>query len=162
SSSARARTTMHPIWPADCYMLDAGNPHRALPKASTRALKKARTAVKMPVVFIVSGEWDLRGAVRAELREAGIEALGLETVDDMAQMIAGGIAPALLVLDGEQLRGPEARHALKNLSSRLPVLVVDSRLSPAPPLPGAKTILRPVQVKEIVARVLEMLSSPSS
>ena len=116
----------------------------------------------MPVVFIVSGEWDLRGAVRAELREAGIEALGLETVDDMAQMIAGGIAPGLVVLDGEQLRGPEARHALENLSSRLPVLVVDSRLSPAPPLPGAKTILRPVQVKEIVARVVGMLSSPSS
>jgi DNA-binding response OmpR family regulator len=117
---------------------------------------------KMPAVFIVSGEWDIRGAIRAELREAGIEALGVETVDDMAQMIAGGIAPALVVLDGAQLNRREARQALENLSSRLPILVINSRLSPAPPLPRAQTILRPVQVKEIVARVLTMLSSPAS
>jgi hypothetical protein len=120
------------------------------------------SASKMPVVFIVSGEWDLRGAVRAELREAGIEALGVESVEDMARMISGGIAPALVVLDGAQLGGPETREALQNLSSRLPLLVIDSRLNPAPPLPNAHTILRPVQVKEIVARVLEMLSSPAS
>jgi hypothetical protein len=116
----------------------------------------------MPVVFIVSGEWDLRGAVRAELREAGIEALGMETVEDMAQTIAGGIAPALVVLDGAQLHRPETRQALQNLSSRMPMLVIDSRLNPASPLPGAQTIFRPVQVKGIVARVLGMLSSPSS
>src|SRR5207302_872287 len=148
-----------------CRLLYAGsgNSSSCAPEGEDSCIEKgAPPAVKMPVVFIVSGEWDLRGAVRAELREAGIEALGLETVDDMAQMIAGGIAPGLVVLDGEQLRRPEARHALENLSSRLPVLVVDSRLSPAPPLPGAKTILRPVQVKEIVARVVGMLSSPSS
>jgi hypothetical protein len=120
------------------------------------------SASKMPVVFIVSGEWDLRGAVRAELREVGIEALGMESVEDMARMIAGGIAPALVVLDGAQLGGPETREALQNLSSRLPLLVIDSRLNPAPPLLDASTILRPVQVKEIVARVLEMLSSPAS
>jgi hypothetical protein len=116
----------------------------------------------MPVVFVVSGEWDLRGAVRAELREAGIEALGMETVEDMARMIAGGIAPALVVLDGAQLHRPETRQALQDLSSRLPMLVIDSRLNPASPLPRAQTFLRPVQVKEIVARVLGMLSSPSS
>ena len=116
----------------------------------------------MPVVFIVSGEWDLRGAVRAELREAGIAALGMESVEDMAQMIAGGIAPDLVVLDGAQLRKPQTRTALENLSSRLPVLVIDSRVSPAPPLQGAQTILRPVQVKEIVARVLAMLSVRAS
>jgi DNA-binding response OmpR family regulator len=116
----------------------------------------------MPVVFIVSGEWDLRGALRAELREAGVAALGMETVEDMAQMIAGGTAPDLVVLDGELLHRPEMRQALENLSSRLPVLVVDSRLSPAPPLSRAQTISRPVQVREIVARVLAMLSPPAS
>lgn len=116
----------------------------------------------MPVVFIISGEWDVRGAVRAELRESGIEALGLETIDDLARMIAQGIAPALVVLDGAQLQTPEKREALQNLSSRVPVLVIDSRVNPAPPLPGAQTILRPVQVKEIVARVLALLSSPAS
>ena len=112
----------------------------------------------MPVVFIVSGEWDLRGAVRAELREAGIDALGLETAEDMARMLAGGIAPALVVFDGAELHKAETRQSVQNLSSRVPILVVDSRLNPAPPLPGAQTMLRPVQVKEIVARVLAMLS----
>lgn len=107
-------------------------------------------------MFIVSGDWDLRGAARAELREAGIEALGLETVEDMARVIAGGIAPSL-VLDGAQLHNSEMRRALENLSSRVPLLVIDSRLDPAPPLPGATTMLRPVQIKEIVARILAML-----
>lgn len=121
------------------------------------------SAAKMPVVFIVSGEWDLRGAVRAELREAGMEALGMETVEDMARTIAGGMAPSLVVIDGAQLHNPETRQALQNLSSRrVPLLVIDSRLDPAPPLPDAKTLLRPVSVKEIVARVLAMLSSPAS
>jgi DNA-binding response OmpR family regulator len=119
------------------------------------------SASEMPVVFIVSGDWDLRGAVRAELREAGIEALGLETVEDMARVIAGGIAPSLVVLDGAQLHNQEIRQALENLSSRVPLLVIDSRLDPAPRLPGATTVLRPVQIKEIVARLLTMLSPAS-
>ena len=112
-------------------------------------------------MFIVSGDWDLRGAVRAELREAGIEALGLETVEDMARVIAGGIAPSLVVLDGAQLQNQEIRQALENLSSRVSLLVIDSRLDPAPPLPGATTMLRPVQIKEIVARILTNLSPAS-
>ena len=116
----------------------------------------------MPVVFIVSREWDLRGAVRAELREAGIDALGLETIEDLARMIARGIAPSLVVLDGAQLHDPETRQALQNIASRVPLLVVDSRLNPAPPLPGAKILRRPVQVKEIVACALQMLSSRGS
>ena len=119
------------------------------------------SASEMPVVFIVSGEWDLRGAVRADLREAGIEALGLETVEDMARVIAGGIAPLLVVIDGAQLHNSEMRRALENLSSRVPLLVIDSRLDPAPRLPGATTMLRPVQIKEIVARLLTMLSPAS-
>lgn len=112
-------------------------------------------------MFIVSGDWDLRGAVRAESREAGIEALGLETVEDMARVIAGGIAPSLVVLDGAQSHNPGMRRALENLSSRVPFLVIDSRLDPAPPLPGATTMRRPVQIKEIVARILAMLSPAS-
>jgi hypothetical protein len=120
------------------------------------------SASKMPVVFIVSGEWDLRGAVRAELQEAGIEALGIETVEDMVRTIAGGSAPSLVVLDGAQLHKAQTRQALQNLSTRVPLLVIDSRLSPAPPLPRAQTILRPVRVKDIVAQVLIMLSSRTS
>lgn len=129
---------------------------------SPRLCQMLYPAFKMPVVFIVSAEWDLRGAVRAQLREAGIEALGMQTVEDMGRTIARGIAPSLAVIDGAQLHETETRQVVQNLSTRLPLLVIDSRLSPAPPLPGAETILRPVQVKEIVARVLAMLSSPAS
>jgi DNA-binding response OmpR family regulator len=116
----------------------------------------------MPVVFIVSREWDLRGAVRAELREAGIAAMGMETVDDMAGTIAGGIAPDLVVLDGQYLHRPPTRQAVQNLASHVPVLVIDSRLDPAPPLPGARFLSRPVQVKEIVAQVLARLGAARS
>ena len=141
-----------------CYILNA-EVSAAPPETSTRAGRRVLVGSKMPVVFIVSDEWDLRGAVRAELREAGVDALGLETTEDLARTIAGGIAPALVVLDGAQLHNAEMRQALQNLTSRVPLLVVDSRLNPGPPLPGAQVILRPVQVKEIVARVLAMLSS---
>lgn len=116
----------------------------------------------MPVVLIVSGEWDLRGAVRAELREAGIDALGLETVDEMGRMIARGVAPSLIVVDGAELCETKTRAAIENVSSRVPVLVIDSRLNPAPELAGAETMRRPVSVREIVSRVLEMLSPPLS
>jgi len=116
----------------------------------------------MPVVLIVSGEWNLRGAVRVELREAGIDALGMESVEDMARTIASGLAPSLIVLDGAQLHKMETRAAVRNLASRVPILVIDSRVRPAPALPGAQTIPRPVQVKEIVARVLAILSSRAS
>ena len=126
--------------------------------AATPVSKMLYSASEMPAVFIVSRDWDLRGAVRAELREAGIEAMGLETVEDMARVIAGGIAPSLVVLDGAQLQNLEIREALENLSSRVGLLVIDSRSHPAPPLHGATTMLRPVQIKEIVARILTMLS----
>jgi DNA-binding response OmpR family regulator len=113
----------------------------------------------VPVVFIVSDEWDLRGAVRAELRESGVEALGFETVDDMAKTIARGIAPQLVLLDGALLHQELARRELANLASHLPVLIVDSRLNPAPPLANAEVIFRPVQIVEIVARVKRNLGS---
>jgi DNA-binding response OmpR family regulator len=130
--------------------------------ASLDAKRRCYPKFRMPVVFIVSGEWDLRGAVRAELREAGVDALGMETVEDMAKAIAGGIAPDLVLLDGSYLHNPQTRQALQNIAARLPLLVVDSRLHPAPALPGAQIILRPVQVKDILARVLAMLArSPS-
>jgi len=116
----------------------------------------------MPVVFIISREWDLRGAVRAELREAGIAAMGFEAVDDMARTIGGGIAPDLVVLDGRYLHHPPERQALQNLASRVPVFVIDSRLNPSALLPGAQLLTKPVQVKEIVARVLGRLGAARS
>jgi len=131
-------------------------------RPSRMLCKMLYSAFKMPVVFIVSREWDLRGAVRAELRQMGVEALGMETVGDMAEIIARGIAPSVVVLDGAELQNTETYRALEHLTSRMPFLVVDSRLDPAPPLPGAKTVLKPVQIKEIVSLVLAMFSQQSA
>ncbi len=111
----------------------------------------------MPVVFIVSAQWDLRGTVRAELRESSIDALGFESVDDMAKAIARGIAPDLVVLDGALLDGKQIRRAFEALASRRPLLIIGSRLDPNPPLRNAEVIFRPVQVREIVARVKRIL-----
>jgi DNA-binding response OmpR family regulator len=109
----------------------------------------------MPIVFVVSRDWTLRAMVRAELREAHIEALGMETTRDVAEALARGIAPSLIVLDGVELENPAAREALENLARN--VLVVDSRTTPAPALPGAEVLRRPLRIQEIVSRVLARL-----
>jgi hypothetical protein len=109
----------------------------------------------MPILFVVSPDWTLRAMVRAELREAHIEALGMETTRDVAEALARGIAPSLIVLDGVELENPAAREALENLARN--VLVVDSRTTPAPALPGAEVLRRPLRIQEIVSRVLARL-----
>jgi DNA-binding response OmpR family regulator len=113
----------------------------------------------MPIVFVVSPDWTLRAMVRAELREAHIEALGMETTRDVAESLARGIAPSLIVLDGAELENPAAREALEDLAQN--VLVVDSRTTPAPALPGAEVLRRPVRIHEIVSRVLARLGRES-
>jgi chemotaxis response regulator CheB len=112
----------------------------------------------MPRVFVVCEDRTLRTAVRAELREAGVEALGMETAGAVGEMLAQGIAPDVVVLEGAALENDAARAALENLARRVAVVVVDSRVMPAPPLPGAERLVRPVRVAEIVARVLARLA----
>ena len=41
----------------------------------------------MPVVFVVARDWTLRMGVRAELRELGIEALGMESAEDAGRAL---------------------------------------------------------------------------
>lgn len=112
----------------------------------------------MPVVFVVSRDWTLRAAVRAELREAGVDALGLETADDVGKALARGVLPALVVVDAAEVETPLAREALGNLARTVAVLVVDSRTAPAPDLPGAERLQRPLFVRDIVERVLARLA----
>jgi hypothetical protein len=45
----------------------------------------ATLGLSMAVVFVVSRDWTLRATVRAELREAGVDAMGLETADDVGE-----------------------------------------------------------------------------
>lgn len=111
----------------------------------------------MRVVFVVARDWTLRAAVRAELREAGVDALGLETVDDVGKALARGVLPAVVVVDAAELETPLARDAMGDLARTVAVLVIDSRTAPAPDLPGAERLQRPLRVGDIVARVLARL-----
>jgi len=116
-------------------------------------------AAKMQIVFVVSPDWTLRTAVRAELREAGVDALGLETADDVGKALARGMAPSVVVIDGAELENSSTHKALANLAQHVTVIVVDSRVTPTPELIGAQRLYRPVRVQDIVARVLARLAA---
>jgi hypothetical protein len=109
---------------------------------------------RMPVVFVISPEWTLRTMVRAELREAGIEALGMEGARDMVEAIYRGVAPSMIVIDGIELEKPVTRETLEDMSRNVPILVVESAITPAQVFPFAEVLRRPVRVQDIVSRVL--------
>ncbi len=110
--------------------------------------------VEMPAVFVIGEDWNLRSLVRAELREHGVEALGMETADDAGRTIAAGTMPSAVVLDLTSLRGDVA--ALETLARRVPVVAVTSPGASAPAW-AATVLTRPVTVGDVVARVESIL-----
>lgn len=109
----------------------------------------------MLTVFIIAHDWMLRAGVRAELREKGIEALGMESLDDAAKAIAAGQMPSAVVLEAGA--GETNPQALEQMARRVSVIVVASRWE-HPPLESAAAVLyRPVRVGDVVARVLQAL-----
>jgi len=109
----------------------------------------------MPTVFVIGKDWTLRSLVRAELRERGVEALGMESVDDAAQMLAQGTMPSAVVLD---VTAGDPVAALGPLAGRVPVVIVASRAEALPALAKTAAVLyKPVSVGEIVARVEHLL-----
>lgn len=123
----------------------------------------------MPRVFVISDDWSLRALVRAELLHAGVHALGMEAVGDLAAALAQGDTPSSVVLDAaaiEQATGPTSA-ALARLAKSVPIVLVTSRPeisgNPATPLEGVAAVLvRPVGVGEIVARVLALLQGQAA
>jgi len=113
----------------------------------------------MPVVFVVSRDWTLRTALRAELRERAIDALGLETADDIGKALAQGIVPSVVVIDSAELEHELPREQIANLAKQVAVLVIDSRVLPAPPIPSTERLERPITIGEIAARVLAHLTA---
>lgn len=109
------------------------------------------------VVFVISPEWTLRTMVRAELREAGVEALGMEGIRDMVEALHRGIVPAMIVIDGIELEKPITRETIEDIARNTPTLIVDSRLTPAPVASNTEVLRRPVRVQDIVSRVLTRL-----
>jgi hypothetical protein len=117
---------------------------------------RLRRPKTMPVVFVIAVDWTMRTAVRAELRELGIDALGMDSVDDAGRAIASGGLPNLVVVEAtaELLGDPRIR----NLVQHVPAVLIASR-TVAVSLPDGPTVLyRPVRIAEIVACVIELLA----
>ena len=109
----------------------------------------------MPVVYVIAEDWGLRAGVRAELRERGIEALGLESASDAGVALAADEMPDVIVLDAGAKAASEP--AIQLLAERVPTIVIASRTEAAETPKGARILRRPVRVAEIVEAVLELL-----
>ena len=117
----------------------------------------------------------LRTGVRAELRERGIEAMGIESARDAVRRIDTGALPAALVIDAGTGAGTGAatgrRTANENgtdvggedavigrlLDSGVPAILISSRTVTSPPWKPAVLLPRPVRVDEIAVAVLRLL-----
>jgi DNA-binding response OmpR family regulator len=113
-------------------------------------------ADKMPVVFVIARDWTLRTGVRAELRERGIDALGMDAPADAGRAIAGGQLPAVVVLEAiPELAGDPA---IRKLVEHVPTILIASRTETVPLPPVDTVFYRPVTVGGIVARVHEIIA----
>jgi DNA-binding response OmpR family regulator len=109
----------------------------------------------MPVVFVIARDWTLRASLRADLRESGIEALGMEVPDDAGRAIATGQIPSVLVL--EATAGLADSPATEKLIRSVPTVLIASRTETFPLPSAAAVFYRPVRLGEIVSRVREIL-----
>ena len=110
----------------------------------------------MIVVFVIASDWTMRTAVRAELRELGIDALGMDSADDADRAVASGGLPNLVVLEATaELLGDLKIH---NLVQRVPTVLIVSQTVRVS-LPDTTAILyRPVRIAEVVDCVRELLA----
>jgi|SRR5690242_11524710 len=112
----------------------------------------------MQIVFVVAADWTLRTAVRAELRESGIKALGMESPDDVGRAVAAGEMPALLLLEG--IPALTADPAVRNLARHVPTVLIASRTEKTDLPPVAAVLYRPVRIAEIVECIRRLLERP--
>jgi len=108
-----------------------------------------------PVVFVIATDWKLRAAVRAELRERAIDALGMDSAEDVGRALAGGAMPAVVVLEANGELGGDA--AIQSLVGRVPTVLVASRTETVALPRVAAVFYRPVRIGDIVAKVSELL-----
>ncbi|MGH9738989.1 MAG: hypothetical protein ACRD4X_10425 [Candidatus Acidiferrales bacterium] len=108
----------------------------------------------MPVVFVIARDWVLRTSVRAELLEAGILAMGMESPDEVGQVIASGQLPAAIVVEAGAGLADDSR--ISDLIARVPAVLIASRVEIVPLPPAAAVFYRPVRIGEITAKVQEL------
>ena len=109
----------------------------------------------MPIVFVLSEDWMLRTAVRAELREHGVEAMGMESAQDTGRVIAQGTVPAVLVIDSKSKAAEDP--AIQALAGRVSTILIASRVEELPEFRPAVIVSRPVRVAEVTDAVLRLL-----
>ncbi len=110
----------------------------------------------MPVVFVIAADWKLRTAVRAELLEMGINAVGMNSRDDVNSALLSGGLPDAVVLEAI----PEflADSRIQGLMRQVPTILIASR-TVSVPIPESPVVLyRPVRIAEILDRVGEVLA----
>jgi len=110
---------------------------------------------RMPVVFLIARDWTLRTSVRAELREAGIEALGMESAEDAGKALASGQFPSVVVIEATAGVADDPRIA--GLVERVPAILIASRAERVPMPPVAAVVYRPVRIGDIVIKVKDLL-----
>lgn len=108
----------------------------------------------MPTVFILARDWALRAMVRAELREKGFDAQGMELAAEAGNRIASGVLPSVVVYEADSKLDP----GLDSLARRVPFVVVASGLDGDRwPASAARVLRRPIRVAEVVEAVLGLL-----
>jgi DNA-binding NtrC family response regulator len=135
--------------------------------ASASLYRMLYFALRMPGVFIVSKDWTLRAALRAELLEAGLDARGMNSIQDVCQALARGEFPAVAVLDAALVETPEDAAALVGLGRYTYLLVVASHVQPGAGAAewmrsAAAIIYRPVRIGEIVSRVKQFVEGQAA
>ena len=108
----------------------------------------------MPLVWVISEEWMLRAGIRAELREKGVTALGMESAENVGRALASGEMPTVIVIDGNAKAA--SNPAIQQLAGRVPAVVIAPRTTSIALGAAAKVFFRPVQISEIVTAVLEL------
>jgi hypothetical protein len=92
--------------------------------------------------------------LRAELRERGIQAIGMQSAAEAGTRIASGDLPSVVVLEASERIEP----GLESLARRVPFVVVASGADQdAWPAAAARVLHRPVRIAEVVAAVLDLL-----
>lgn len=110
----------------------------------------------MPVVFIIAPDWTLRTALRAELRESGIDARGMDSANDVAYARAAHQIPNVVVVEATPALLDDLR--IQSLLRRVPAILIASRTLNVPLPPTAAVLYRPVRIADIVASVHALLA----
>lgn len=128
-----------------------------------RTVKRGVMSQVLPprILLVMPDQWP-RALLRAELRNAGYDALGatgLAVAGYHARPSADRGPLRLIVLDQDALPDPADLGPLGDASDA-PILLVAHALRDPPPGPWARVVRRPVSVGELVRTVEELVPLP--